>query len=174
MIDSPRWYALYVKPRHEKKVARHLESRGFEALVPLYFKRTPQRVSELPLFAGYVFSRFDVSRRLPVMSVPGVFSVVKIGDTPVPMSDQEIFNLQRLVQSRLPRQPHPYVEPGQRIVITTGPMRGVEGTFVGTKNRGTLIVSVDVLRRSVSVEVDGVALSWDPAPAATAEIQPQL
>src|ERR1044071_3636296 len=53
LAGPDRWYALYVKPRHEKKVSLHLESRGFEQLVPFYLKRTPQRVSELPLFPGY-------------------------------------------------------------------------------------------------------------------------
>ena len=157
------WFALYVKSRHEKHVALHLERRGYEGLVPLYLKRTPHRVTELPLFPGYVFSRFDVNKRLPVMSVPGVFDLVKSGTTPVPIPEQEIFNLQKMVQSNLPREPHPYPEVGQKVVITSGSMRGVEGTFIGTKSRGTLIVSVHVLRRSVAVEVDGVAMSWPPA-----------
>lgn len=172
-VDSLPWFALYVKPRHEKRVSLHLESRGYEGLVPLYLKRTPQRISELPLFPGYVFSRFNFNQRQPVMSVPGVFSLVKTGNTPVPISNQEIFNLQQLVRSKVPRQPHPYLESGQRVTITTGPLRGVEGTFIESKTRGTLIVSVEVLRRSVAVEVDGVALSWPKGEATGPTALPQ-
>jgi transcriptional antiterminator NusG len=148
------WYALYVKPRQEKHIAVALRGRGYEEYIPLYPRHTRSRTSELPLFPGYVFCRFDFYNRLPVVSLPGVLSIVGFGGTPVPVADNEIAALQQVTQSELPRQPWPYYSAGQKVIIHTGPLQGVEGVLISANNRGRIIVSVELLRRSVAVDVD--------------------
>ena len=98
VVDAPaketKWYALQVRPRFEKIVAVHLQHKGFEDYLPLYRSRRKwsDRVKEidLPLFPGYIFCKFDVLRRLPILMVPGVMSIVGLGRSPLAVSDDEI------------------------------------------------------------------------------------
>jgi transcription termination/antitermination protein NusG len=148
------WFALYVKPRHEKNVSSILRGKGFEEFVPLYRRRTPSRITELPLFPGYVFCRFDAQRRLPVLTVPGVFSIVGFGAEATPVRNEEIAALQRVVGSGLPREPWPDLPAGKKVLVLAGPLQGLAGVVVNYKNSSRLLISVDLLQRSVSVEVD--------------------
>src|SRR5437764_10707980 len=94
---TPQWFALGVKPRYDKAVARMLENKGFEPCLPLYKKRHRYgarcKVSELPLFPGYVFCRFNVLTRLPILTTPGVTQILGTGNTPIPLSENEIVSL---------------------------------------------------------------------------------
>ena len=105
-------------------VAGALHHKGFEEFLPLYRsrRRWADRIKELdiPLISGYVFCRFDVQQRLPVVSVSGVLSIVGLGGTPVPVEEHEITNLQRVVDSGFPQQPWPDIPAGQKIVIHKG------------------------------------------------------
>ncbi|HWQ57016.1 MAG TPA: transcription termination/antitermination NusG family protein [Bryobacteraceae bacterium] len=151
------WFALYVKPRHEKHVSCVLRGKGYEEFVPLYSRRTRSRSCDLPLFPGYVFCRFPPHNRLPILSVPGVFYIVAAGGQPAPLEDEEIEALRKLVCSGLPRGPWPYIAEGEKVVLQDGPLRGVSGHVLRLKNAGRLIVSVSVLQRSVAIEIDN---SW--------------
>src|SRR5437667_12182066 len=86
-----QWYALQVRPRFEKVVALHLQHKGYEEYLPLYRKRQrwSGRVKEvdLPLFPGYLFCKFDVFRRLPILVIPGVMSVVGVGRNPLAVAE---------------------------------------------------------------------------------------
>lgn len=155
---SHPWYALRVRSRHEDTVTRHLQARGFESFLPLYRgqHRWCDRFKEidLPLFPGYVFCRFDLGNRLPVLTVPGVVHALGVGKIPVPINDHEIDSIQAAVNSRLSRQPWPYLEIGHRVRIEYGPLCGVEGILLSFKGHQRLVLSVTLLRRSVAVEVD--------------------
>jgi transcription antitermination factor NusG len=148
------WFALYVKPRHEKHVSSMLRGRGYEELVPLYHHRTHSRVSELPLFPGYVFCRFNPERRLPIVTIPGVFFIVGFSGGITPVEDIEILALRRIVQSGLPRLPWPELPVGKKVTLASGPLQGVQGVVMEHKNNSRLLVSVNLLQRSVAVEVD--------------------
>jgi len=148
------WFALYVKPRHEKNVACMLRGKGYDEFVPLYNRRTPSRTTELPLFPSYVFCRFDENRRLPVLTVPGVFSVVEFGGRPAAVAEDEIAVLKRVIEARIARQPWPDLPVGGKVRIAAGPLQGIEGVVVTHKNTSRLIVSVGLLQRSVAVELD--------------------
>lgn len=148
------WFALYVKPRHEKNVSSILRGKGYEEFVPLYARRSPARITELPLFPGYVFCRFNAQRRLPILTVPGVFYIVGFGGAAVPVENGEIAALQRVVQSGLPRQPWPELPTGKKVSVAAGPLEGLEGIVMNHKNGSRLLISVDLLQRSVAVEVD--------------------
>src|SRR5215467_7823344 len=111
------WYALRVKPRFEKLVHTHLESKGYETFLPTYVSRNrwSDRVKSVtvPLFPGYTFCRFDVNHRLPILTTPGVQFVVGVKRTPLPVDEGEILTLQRSLSSGQPLQPWPYINVGQ-------------------------------------------------------------
>jgi len=156
--DIP-WFAVQVRARSEKLVASILENKGFENLLPVYKvqRRRSDRVLgiELPLFPGYLFCRLDLNRRLlPLFTTPGVVRLLGAGNTPMPVDDSEIDAVRAIVKAgRLPR-PWPMVEKGQRVRIEAGPLTGVEGILIGQRKNCRLVVSVTLLKRAISVEID--------------------
>jgi transcription antitermination factor NusG len=169
---TPQWFALGVKPRFDKAVARTLKSKGFETLLPLYKKRHRYaarcKVAELPLFPGYVFCRFNVLTRLPILTTPGVTQILGIGNTPIPLSENEIASLQAAVKSDLPLQPFPFLQAGQRVRIEDGVLAGVVGIVIRCKQSLRLVLSITLLQRSVFLEIDQHQISVER------EVQPAL
>jgi transcriptional antiterminator NusG len=161
------WFALRVRPRWEKPVAESLRSKGYEEFLPVHKER--RRWSDrmvtvhAPLFPGYVFCRFDVQQRLPILTTPGVLFVVSAGRVPQPVDDAEIEALQVLVRSQLHLEPWPFLEVGQRIRILGGPLAGAEGILLSVKKQDRLVVSVTLLQRSVSVEIPNTC-AWPVSP----------
>ena len=157
-----RWYALTVKPRHEKSASMALRNRGFEEFLPVYRSRRfwSDRIKEieLPLFAGYLFCRFSLGKRAAVLKTPSVTSIVGFGNVPTAIPDKEIGDLKRLAASGLPLQPWPFLKVGQRVRIIRGPVRGVEGIVLKTRDACRVIVSISLLQRSLAVEIDVVNL----------------
>lgn len=156
--SATRWYALQTKPRHEKNVSALLDGKGYGQFLPLYqsWHRSAGRMRGvlLPLFPGYVFCRFDRFRRLPILITPGVFSIVGTSNGPEPIPDEELAGIQATCSSGLQISPWPYLERGDRVRVEFGPLKGVEGIFLSEKNSARLVVSIDILKRSVAVEVD--------------------
>ena len=176
-MDNLPWYALQVRPRFEKVVASTLVSKGYEGFLPLYRHRSKwsDRIKEieLPLFSGYMFCRFDVNKRLPILITPGVVQVVGIGRVPHPVTDEEIMALQSIVISGLQAEPRSYLNVGRKVRVEVGPLAGVEGIVTMLKGAHRLVVSVNLLQRSVSVEIDE---SWvlPVAPIIPALQKPEL
>jgi transcription antitermination factor NusG len=152
------WYALRVKHRHEKAVAQSLQAKGYPAFLPLF--RARQRCSrrrtdvQMPFFPGYVFCRLNVLDRLPVLIIPGIFQIVRLGKLFAPVSETEIQSLQVVVNSDLSARPWPFLKAGQAVLIDEGPLRGLAGNLTEVGDKATLVVSVTLLQRSVAVEVD--------------------
>ena len=147
------WFAIYVKSRHEKNVTLILKSKGHEAFLPTYIKfHENSKRFELPLFPGYVFCRFEGSKPLPVLTTPGVFSIVSNGCVPAPIPDQEMEGVRRLAELR-PR-PWSYVSPGQTVQLGSGPLRGVQGVIVDDSHEMWLVLSVHLLQRSIAVKIE--------------------
>jgi transcription antitermination factor NusG len=109
---------------------------------------------EAPLFAGYVFCRFDVLKRLPILVTPGVVGVVSRGRVPVAIDPVEMAAIQKLVSSGVQAEPWSYLEVGQRVRIEDTALQGVEGILVGFKGSRRIVVSVSLLQRSVALEID--------------------
>lgn len=153
-----QWYALQIRQRFEKVVATHLQHKGYEEYLPMYRsrRRWSDRVKEieLPLFPGYIFCRFDVRDRLPILIIPGVMSVVSFGGAALSVDEQEISTVQHIVNSGMPYGPHPFMSTGTPIRVRYGPLRGLEGLILEVRNSYQLIVSVTLLSRSVSVAID--------------------
>ena len=159
------WFALQVRTRHEKAIAGFLQAKGYEQFVPHYElrKRWSDRVkvTEAPLFPGYLFCRFDPQYRLPILKTPGVIQIVGCNRIPVAIDEQEIQAIQTLIASGLPAQPWPFLAVGDRIRIESGSLRGLDGIVVKLKENRRLVVSVTLLRRSVAVEIDSALVESD-------------
>jgi transcription antitermination factor NusG len=162
MPDS-MWFALNTKLRHEDFVARQVSAKGYEVFLPVYKarRRWSDRVKELelPLFPGYLFSRFDPTHRLPILTTPRVIQIVGVGKTPLPVDENEIVALQAAAHSGLAREPWPFVQIGQRVRVEHGPLCGVEGTLLNVKGAHRLVLSVTLLQRSVALEIDGASVT---------------
>src|SRR5579883_492907 len=156
--DADLWYALQVRSNFEKVTAAHLQSRGFAPLLPLYRSRRTwsDRLTtiDLPLFPGYLFCSFDINKRLPVLSTPGVVKVVGAGNRPIPVHLDQIKALHAIGEAGCPAEPWPYLEAGQRVRIERGVLCGIEGVLIEIRKVHRIVVSVTLLQRSVSVEID--------------------
>ena len=155
----PRWFAVRTAPRWELRASSELSQRAFEIWLPLchvkhkWTDRT--KVVDVPLFPGYLFSRFHLRDRVRVLQAPGVKQILGIGVTPAPISQSEIDNLRTLVDAKPVLVPWPYLHTGQHVRIDRGPLTGVEG-FVARAEEGALriVVSVNLLQRSVATHID--------------------
>ncbi|HLW81509.1 MAG TPA: UpxY family transcription antiterminator [Candidatus Acidoferrales bacterium] len=156
--DAAFWYAAYTSANHEKRVAEQLVGRGVEHFLPLYeavHQWKDRRVRlQLPLFPGYVFVRLALAERLKVLKVPGVARLVGFGDKPAPLSDCEIEALRGGLQCQIKMQPHPYLSEGHKVRIMRGPLAGMEGIVLRRKGNLRLVLSLDLIMRSVIVDVD--------------------
>jgi transcription antitermination factor NusG len=161
------WFALQVRARYESIVSTLLEGKGYVRFLPMYHcrRRWSDRVKEVeaPLFPGYLFCKCNPQDRLPILTTFGVISIVGIAGNPSPVDDGEIDALRLLVSSRLPRQPWPYLQVGQRVEIQSGPLLGLRGILVEFKGRNRLAVSVTMLQRSVAVEIDDLSVARLPS-----------
>lgn len=152
------WYAAYTSPRHEKRVAEQLRNRDIDHFLPLYeavhrWKDRRARVT-LPLFPGYVFVHIPLSERLHVLEVPSVAQIVSFSGQPAPLPDEEVERLRSGLAQRS-AQPHPYLTVGRRVRVKSGPFEGIEGILLRKKDNFRLVVSLDLIMRSILLDIDG-------------------
>jgi transcription antitermination factor NusG len=156
------WYAVYTNANHEKRVARQLEQRSIEHLLPLYdsvrlWKDRRVRL-QMPLFPGYVFVRFALRDRVQVLQTPSVAHLVSFSGHPAPLPEEEIQAIQSCLNHGCQVEPHPYLQAGRRARVRSGPLRGMEGIILRRKNRTRFVLSFDLIMRSVAVEIDDIDL----------------
>jgi transcription antitermination factor NusG len=155
---QPRWYALQTCANHEKRVWEQLRLRTVEAYLPLYASMRrwkDRRVHlQLPLFPGYVFVHLALHDRLRVLQTPSVVRLVGFGGQLAALPDHEIDALRQGLAREMCIEPHPYLKVGQRVRVRTGPLEGLEGILVRRKNRSRLVISLDLIMRSVAAEID--------------------
>ena len=157
-MEPPKWFAVYTTPRHEKAVARHFEFRAIESFLPLYTEmhrwKNGCRVNvEQPLFPGYVFARVGRGATTQVLSVPGVLLIVGSGREPLALPDFEIEALRSGLRLRR-FEPHPYLVVGERARIKSGSLAGMVGVLARKKNNLRVVLTLELIMRSVAVEVD--------------------
>jgi transcription antitermination factor NusG len=157
-----QWFAVRVRSNHEKIASASLRSKGYEELLPLWTGRRLWsdriKVVESPLFPGYVFCKFDPSRRLPILTTPGVVGIVSFGEIPAPVYEHEIYSLRTMLGAGLTCEPWPFLEVGQPVTIEHGPLAGVDGTVLRLKGQYRLIIQISLLQRSVAAEIDREAV----------------
>ena len=155
---APLWYAIYTSSRHEKRVADLLTNREINCYLPLYrsVRRWQDRRKEvdLPLFPGYLFVQIPLTSRLQVVTVPGVVQIVSFDGKPAPVAESEIESLRLGLSKANGIEPHPYLKVGRRVRVRCGPLTGMQGILIRRKERFRLVLSIDLIMRSVSVELD--------------------
>jgi len=154
------WYALYTRSRHEKFVEAELQKKSFETFLPL--RRITRRWSdrnkiiEEPLFGGYLFVRTELQHqnRLEILNTRGAVRFLGFNAGPVPVPAREIESVRRFVTEEIAIDPFPYLAAGDRVYVRSGPLKGVEGFIVRKGAHTRLVISLDLLFQSISVEVD--------------------
>jgi len=155
---AANWYAAYTCGRHEKSVARQLEERSIDCFLPLYrsWHRWADRRKqvELALFPSYVFVHIDPRDRMRVLQLPGVVRLVTFNGNPAVLPETEIECLRNGLEQGIYAQPHPYLRVGRRVRVIRGPLAGVHGILARKKDKLRFVISIDVLMRSVAVELN--------------------
>jgi len=152
------WYAGYTAARHEKRIAEHLGRRGVEHFLPLYetihrWNNGRHRV-ELPLFPSYIFVRIALRDRLCVLEVPGFVRLVAFGTLPCPLPETDINKLKVALSTGTRAEPYPYLNAGTFVEIRNGPLQGMTGILLRRQHKYRVVISVDLIMRSMVVEVD--------------------
>lgn len=166
IVAGEAWFAVWTRNQCEPKVAAGLRQRGLEAFLPCV--RVPSRrrdkrvVLAQPLFPGYLFLRFTPSRErcLRVANTDGVVRVLGEGwDALHPIPDEQVEAVHRIVTTDDGARPMPWLRRGDRVRIAAGPLVGLEGFVQEWRaGRATFVVNVDLLQRSVGVEVPDALL----------------
>jgi transcription termination/antitermination protein NusG len=160
----PEWWGIYTRHQHEKAVAASFSSCGLEVFLPLYHVvrqwKDRKRQLSLPLLPCYVFVRGEPGRRVQVLSTPGVHSIVTIAGRPAPIPEVEIDAIRRAVESPRLVEPYPFLRRGERVRIKSGALADIEGILIRRKGSYRLILSAELLQKSIAVEVD--ALNVEP------------
>jgi len=151
------WFALQVKTRMERMAIQVLEGKGIVSFAAMYkqARRWSDRVKYVdgPLFPGYIFCQFDRIQRVDVLQTPGVISIVRFGNHPAPIPDEEITSLQAAVASGLPVWPLPHLQPGTRVQIKNSCLGQLSGVLLREKSSMRVVVNVTLLQRAVAVEL---------------------
>jgi transcription antitermination factor NusG len=161
---SGDWYAVYTRHQHEISVVNSLAERGMETFLPMYtavhyWKDRKKNISR-PLFPCYVFLRRDPEQQFQVMATAGIIFMLTIAGRPAPIANSEIDAIRRTVDSHLEVEPHPFLRCGDWVRVKSGPLCDVEGILVRRKGSYRLVLSAEMLEKSVAVEVD--AFSVEP------------
>jgi transcription antitermination factor NusG len=155
---EPRWYAAYTCANHEKHVAAELGARDVEHFLPLYSsvrRWKDRRVNlDLPLFPGYIFVRLALCDRMRVVQIPSVVRLVGFNGLPTALPDTEMEIMRSGLSERLRAEPHPFLTVGRRVCITGGPFAGFEGVLKRRKSNLRVVVSLDLIERSIVVDVE--------------------
>jgi transcription antitermination factor NusG len=161
-LEMAPWHALYTRHQHEKTIADLLTRKGFQVFLPLYNAthrwKDRSKALSLPLFPSYVFVKGGLDRQLQILTTPGVYTILAVAGRAAVIPEDEINAVQRMVASSLDVEPHPFLKCGDRVRVTSGALEGIEGILVRKKNSLRLVLSVELLMKSVAVEVDAWAV----------------
>jgi len=160
-VAEPRWYAIHTRARHEKKVTTQLQDKGVTTYLPLIAQRhrwsDRNKTIQLALFPCYTFVRLEASpeKRVGVLQTSGVLGFVGVRGLGVPIPDKEIEDIQTLLAHNVNCVTYPFLSLGKRVRIRGGCLDGVEGILVAKNADRSLVVSVELIQRSVAVRIDG-------------------
>jgi transcription antitermination factor NusG len=161
VLVQPQWYALQTRPRHEKKIAAELELRGVNTFLPLVRETrqwSDRRMQiDVPLFSCYVFVNLIPSPevRATVLRNHGVLNFVGSAKEPLPIPDNQIEQVRTVVSRKVPFAGHPFLSVGQRVRIRGGALDGIEGILERRSGNDRLVISVQTIQRSLSINVEG-------------------
>jgi transcription antitermination factor NusG len=160
-VDMGNWYAVQTRSRHEKAVAYRLGEQGIMTFLPTIREEhrwsDRKKIVELPLFSCYVFVKVPPTNedRLRVVRTDGVFQIVGVRGEGTPIPQEQIDSIQTLLANELPFTAYPFLKIGQRVRVKNGALAGIEGVLVGRSGERMLVISVDVIQRSMAVRIEG-------------------
>lgn len=160
-LKSPHWYAVHVRAKHEKRIAAELQEKGIKAFLPsarqVHRWSDRRAVIEVPLFPCYVFVHMDLAStpRLAVLRTAGVFRFVGFKQGPTPIPDVQIEAVQAVLANHLPISSCGFIKVGAKVRIRGGALDGIEGVLIGHDGARRLIISIDLIRQSMAVAVEG-------------------
>lgn len=159
--EEMRWYALHTRARHERVVETRLREQGMETFLPIVEEvhrwSDRKKKVEVPLFSCYVFLRcaLRAEDRTMVHRVDSVLGFVGVRGAGVPIPDEQIESIRTVLSQATPWRAHPFLQAGQRVRVRGGALDGVEGVFLSENGDHSLVISVDVIQRSMAVRIDG-------------------
>lgn len=155
------WYAIYTRSRHEEKVYDRISEKKIEVFLPLIerwsHRRDRRKRIHVPLFPGYLFVRtqMDQYAYYEILKTKSVVRILCSGGIPAPIPDEEIHGIQILMKNSIAITPCQYLKEGERVRVVNGPLVGIEGILIKIKpNKNRLVLSIDLIKESVSVELD--------------------
>lgn len=160
-VERPHWYAIQTRCRFEKKVATQLRNKGVEIFLPLVKQlhrwSDRRQVVEMPLFPGYGFVQLAASpvSRLEVLQTVGVTGLVMFNGVAVPVPEQQLEDVRRLLANEISCRTYPFLKVGQKVRIRGGCLDGLEGVLISEKRDHSLVVSIEAIQRSLIVRIDG-------------------
>jgi transcriptional antiterminator NusG len=156
----PKWYALYTRSRFEKKMLSELTDRRIEVFLPMreILSRWKDRKKRIwvPLFPGYLFVNYvdTPESRFRILNVPGAVRFVGFEGRANPVPEEQILSVRRFLEASIAVDPYPYVQVGSRVEVIAGPLKGIRGLLVEKRGKFRFVIQVDLIRQSVSVEID--------------------
>jgi transcription termination/antitermination protein NusG len=171
-----RWYAIYTKARHEKRVDLFLRERGYDSFLPLLPRESQwtdrRKIVEWPLFPSYVFGRFTLGAVHDVLCIPGVSTLVKANGRPLPVGHEELANVRRFadalrhsgVEAEVGLKQVPFLTEGEWVRITSGPLAGVCGVVVEQRGRRRVRIGLKAIGQGFEVNIATARLQSVPAP----------
>jgi transcription antitermination factor NusG len=156
-----KWFALATMSRHERFVACEINSLGIETFLPtiteIHHWSDREKKVQVPLFPGYLFIRTEMhpETRRAVSLIRGVVAFIAMARQPIPVPDDQIAVLHQLVERNVARTPYPFLRIGQRVRIRGGDLDGICGILVRYEGGNRLVVSLDVIQRSLAIQVEG-------------------
>jgi transcription antitermination factor NusG len=158
--EKKEWFALKVRVGGEQAAAAALRMRDLEVYSPMRQERRRytdrMKIVHVAMFPGYVFSRFDLAKKINVLSSPGVDYIVGFSGEPTAISESDMNGIRRLIE--LGADVRPILEVGQKVQVTHGPLRGVEGVLLRDNNGARLVVAIELLRQSATLHISEDAI----------------
>jgi transcription antitermination factor NusG len=156
------WYAAYTMSRHERRIATHCEHIGIEHFLPLYSSRRSWKNRttvdlQMPLFPNYIFVRLSAEDHGRLLRLPGVLSTVGTSAGPAAISEHDMEALRRIIQYKA-IEPHPFIVTGDRVRVKKGPLEGIAGVVLRKINGVRFIVTLDLIGKSVALDIEGNSL----------------
>jgi transcription antitermination factor NusG len=154
------WYALHVRSNHEHLVAEKLEYAGVEAFYPHKSERSrdDRRDVEKKFMPGYVFARFDLAEKTEIVAIPQVVNILGWGKHAVSIPDYEIDAVRKIISFPSDAEPCEFYAAGARVRVKWGPLAGLEGYVIRSQRKTQVVVSVTMLARSISAQVEADSL----------------
>jgi transcription antitermination factor NusG len=156
-IGTPLWYALMMRSRFEMKSQGILTDKGIETFLPLieevHIWSDRKKLVKEPLFRGYLFVKTDLKRKVEILETSGVVKFVEFSGKPVFIPEYQIEWVRRATAEPRKVQRENYLEAGDRVRVTSGPLTGLEGFVVQARGHARLVISVSTIAQSFSIEI---------------------